>query len=172
MHRKSSDADDLLPALLEASRRLSTQTVFFHQAVAKFLGLNVTDHKCLDLVLREGRATAGRLAEWTGLTTGAITSVINRLEKAGFVRRVKDPDDLRIVCVEPVPERLGPVEEVFAPLGEAMANLFGRYADDERRLILDFLDRSSRLLSQQAERLRRAGGQQSSGKAGPPKDSG
>lgn len=91
MDRKPPETAALSASLLDASKRLSTRTVFFHQAVAHHLGLHVTDHKCLDLVLEEGRVTAGRLAEWTGLTTGAITSVINRLEKAGFVRRVKDP---------------------------------------------------------------------------------
>jgi len=145
---------DLNRALLDASRRLSTQTVFFHQAVAKALGLHITDHKCLDLVVGMGKATAGQLAGMTGLTTGAITSVINRLERAGFVRRTKDPRDLRVVYVEPIPERLQPLFEIFAPLGQAMAELHARYSDEELRLILDYLERSARVLSWQAERLK------------------
>jgi len=148
---------ELFAALLDASRRMSTQTIFFHQAVAKFLGLNITDHKCLDIVLGMGRATAGQLADLTGLTTGAITSVINRLEKAGFVRRVKDPSDLRIVYVEPIPASLKPLQEVFGPLGEAMSELFSRYSPDEMRLILDYIDRSTQVLVRQTERLKRAG---------------
>lgn len=155
MKRQKAAHPELHAALLEASKRLSTQTVFFHQAVAKFLGLNITDHKCLDIVLGMGRATAGQLAELTGLTTGAITSVINRLEKAGFVRRVKDPSDRRIVWVEPVPSRLEPMREVFAPLGEAMAELYSRYSSDELRLILDYVERSAQVLARQAERLKR-----------------
>ena len=63
----------------------------FHQAIADRLGLNVTDHKCIDLLLMKGPLTAGELAGMTGLTTGAITAVIDRLEKAGFVRREDDP---------------------------------------------------------------------------------
>src|SRR5690606_17587224 len=138
-----------------ASKELSTQTVFFHQAAAKYLGLHITDHKCLDIVLSMGRATAGQLADLTGLTTGAITCVINRLEKAGFVRRAKGPKDLRIVYVEPVPENLQPLADIFGPLGEAMAELFSRYKEDELRLILDYLERSMRVLARQAERLKK-----------------
>lgn len=149
-----ADAPDLGRALLDASRRMSTQTVFFHQAVAKSLGLHITDHKCLDLVIGMGRATAGQLAEMTGLTTGAITSVINRLERSGFVRRAKDPRDLRIVYVEPLLDRLQPLQEIFAPLGEAMADLHSRYSDEELRLILDYLERSAQVLARQAERLK------------------
>jgi DNA-binding MarR family transcriptional regulator len=156
MNRQKPDSSDLFPSLLEASRRLSTQTVFFHQAVAKFMGLNITDHKCLDIVLGMGRATAGQLAELTGLTTGAITNVINRLENAGFVRRAKDPNDLRVVFVEPVPDRLQPIQEAFAPLAEAMTELFSRYSSDELRLILDYLERSTQVLAGQTERLKRS----------------
>lgn len=121
------------------------------------MGLNITDHKCLDIVLGQGRATAGQLAELTGLTTGAITNVINRLEKAGFVRRAKDPNDRRIVYVEPVPERLQPLADVFAPLAEAMTELYARYSTDELRLILDYLERSTHVLVRQTERLKRGG---------------
>jgi DNA-binding MarR family transcriptional regulator len=157
-HREPAHPE-LFNALLEASRRLSTQTVFFHQAAARYLGLHITDHKCLDIVLSTGRATAGQLAELTGLTTGAITSVINRLEKAGFVRRVKEPRDLRVVHVEPVPENLRPLADIFGPLGEAMTELFSRYGEEELRLILDYLERSIGVLKREAERLKNAHGQ-------------
>lgn len=146
----------LYTSLQHASKELSTQTVFFHQAVAKYLGLNITDHKCLDIVLGMGRATAGQLADHTGLTTGAITNVINRLEKAGFVRRVKDPSDMRIVYVEPVHEHLEPLREVFAPLVEAMAELYSRYNAEELQLILDYLGRSAKILAKQTEQLKRS----------------
>jgi DNA-binding MarR family transcriptional regulator len=155
MTEREPVSQDLISTLLEASKRLSTQTVFFHQAAAKYLGLHITDHKCLDIVLGMGRATAGQLAERTGLTTGAITSVINRLEKAGFVRRAKDPKDLRVVWVEPIPDNLRPLGDIFGPLGEAMSELFSRYREDELRTILDYLERSARVLARLEERLKR-----------------
>ena len=145
----------LLDALLDATRRLSTQTVMYHQNVARFLDLNITDHKCLDLVLGMGKATAGQLAEMTGLTTGAITSALNRLEKAGYVRRTKDPADLRMVIVEPVYGNLHPIREVFEPLGEAMDELHSRYGTNELKLILDYIERSIQVLIRQTDRLKK-----------------
>src|SRR5690349_6128631 len=84
----------------EFGRELSARTVLFHQAVAERLGIGSTDHKCLDIAARASTdqpLTAGQLAELTGLTTGAITGVLDRLEKAGFIRREKHPHDRRQV---------------------------------------------------------------------------
>lgn len=153
-HQRPAEPD-LNQSLLDATRRLSTQTVIYHQHVAKFLGLHITDHKCLDIVLGMGKATAGQLAELTGLTTGAITSVLNRLEKAGYVRRVKDPADLRMVIVEPVYANFQPLAEVFTPLAEDMTELHSRYNPNELKLILDYIERSNQVMSRQIERLRR-----------------
>jgi DNA-binding MarR family transcriptional regulator len=147
---------DLHQALLDASKKHSTLTVMFHQHVAKVLGLNITDHKCLDYVLGMEKVTAGQLADMTGLTTGAITSVLNRLEKAGFVRRVKDADDRRIVYVEPVYANLGPVFELFGRMAEDMLDLFARYRPEELSVILDYLERSNQVMARQTERLRDA----------------
>src|SRR2546427_828436 len=78
---------ELLAALNEAARRQSTATVLFHAAVAERLGLSATDHKYADLIARQGPMTAGELADRAGLTTGAITGVLDRLEQAGGRRR-------------------------------------------------------------------------------------
>src|SRR6516164_9446091 len=104
MSRDSRRREELLAALNDEFRQLTTATILFHQAIADRLGMNVTDHKCADILLRAGPITAGELAQRTGLTTGAITGVIDRLEKAGFVRRVRDPGDRRRVVVVPLPE--------------------------------------------------------------------
>src|SRR5215813_713559 len=98
--------DELLHELTLAGRRLSTATILFHQAVADRLGLNLTDHKCVDLLLLHGPLTAGELASMTALTTGAITAALDRLGRAGFVRREADPGDRRRVVVRPVPGRV------------------------------------------------------------------
>jgi DNA-binding MarR family transcriptional regulator len=76
----------------------------FDDTMANFLGVNRTDARCLDLIAREGRITAGRLSGASGLTTGAVTVVVDRLSSAGYVRRVRDPDDRRKVYVEMTPE--------------------------------------------------------------------
>jgi len=154
MNDKKMAQEDLNQLLLESSKRLSTQTLMFHQAVASYLNLNITDHKCLDIILGMSKATAGQLAELTGLTTGAITSAINRLEKAGYVRRVKDPNDLRIVIVEPIYSKLHVIKEVFAPLSKAMTQLHSEYHPSELMLILEYLEKSRQILWSQTEQLK------------------
>jgi DNA-binding MarR family transcriptional regulator len=143
--------------LNQALRRLSGETVFFHQGIAERLGLHPTDHKCLDLLTETGPITAGRLAELTGLTTGAITGVIDRQERAGFVRREDDPDDRRRVIIQPVPEREPEVSRLFESLARAMSELCDRYSEEELALILDFVLRSRAVLHEEAARLRAAG---------------
>jgi DNA-binding MarR family transcriptional regulator len=149
----------LLAALGDEFRQLATATILFHQAIADRLGMHVTDHRCLDIHLRAGPITAGELAERTGLTTGAITGVIDRLEKAGFVRRAKDPADRRRVVIEPFPER---IEREIAPLFESisrlMADLCARYSTRELTVIRDFIARVHQGAYEQVRKLREGDG--------------
>jgi DNA-binding MarR family transcriptional regulator len=147
---------DLARALLDQGRHMGTAAIMFHQAVADRLGLNPTDHKCLDLMRGSGGATAGELADWTGLTTGAVTGIIDRLERAGFVRREEHPTDRRKVVVRVIPERLPEVGRLFTSLGEAMTALCGHYSEAELRVIVDYLTRSADLFRRET-RLLRAG---------------
>src|ERR1700756_1930714 len=105
---KNFDRNRLLNRLSDLGRIMSTQTVFLHQAIAQSAGLNATDTKCIDLILRgpEGNVTAGWLSDNTGLTTGAITHILDRLEKRRFIERLRDPRDRRKVIVRVRPETL------------------------------------------------------------------
>ena len=137
----SSDVsrDDLVAAVLRATRKGSSQSALFSQAVAERLGLAVTDVECLDVLLTEGRLTVGRLAELTGLTTGAATRMVDRLEQAGYVKRVADAVDRRRVLVEPVSgldARLGVLHD---SIRRAQMEIIERYDDDKLRLLVDFL---------------------------------
>ena len=76
-----SNREEIIQAIIEKRREMSTETIMFHQSVADVLGLHITDHKCLDLIRQYGAMPAGRIAELTGLTTGAVTGIIDRLEK-------------------------------------------------------------------------------------------
>ena len=89
------------------------------QAVADYLGINRTDARCLDIIERLGGVTAGRLARESGLSTGAVTTVLDRLERAGYARRTSDPDDRRRVLVEMTPAAREANEELYRPLVEA-----------------------------------------------------
>jgi DNA-binding MarR family transcriptional regulator len=137
---------------------LSTWTLMFHQAVAEQLGLGPTDHKCLGFIADhhagEGHMTPGLLADLTGLTTGAVTGVIDRLESAGFVRREKDPSDRRQVIVRPVPQRMAEVAALFEPIGRAGERLCAKYSAKELELISGFIQGSIEITKAEALRLR------------------
>ena len=109
--------------------------------MAQRLGINSTDLECLDLVVLRGPMTAGALAEATGLTTGAITGVIDRLERAGFARRERDPDDRRKVLVRALPEIEVEAAPLFAPMERAAMAVLSSYSDDELALLLTFFRR-------------------------------
>src|SRR6187399_25304 len=95
---------DELARFGELGREMSTLAVLRHARIAEKMGLSGTDHKALDLASRAGGPlTAGRIAQLTGLSTGAVTGVIDRLERAGLVRRVRDTEDRRKVLVEIIP---------------------------------------------------------------------
>jgi DNA-binding MarR family transcriptional regulator len=131
--------EDTIQAINEKFREMSTETIMFHQAVADILGLHVTDHKCLDFIYCFGAMPAGRLAELTGLTTGAITGIIDRLEEAGYVRRTNDPKDRRRTIVEPTRNKKleKKIEVLFIPLRDRMHKLLSSYSDSELAFLLD-----------------------------------
>ena len=135
-------------------RNLSAYTLLFHQAVADHLGLNVTDLKCLDLARSEAGLTPGRLAEVTGLTTAAITSILDRLERGGFVRRERDPHDRRKILVVPRAERAEEVTRLFAPLDQAMNQVLAGYSTEELTFLNEFALGVGQILQRETARLR------------------
>ncbi len=163
----------LIETFIAEISRMSTWTVVFHGAVAAHLGLNPTDLKCGAVLRETGPIPAGELAALTGLTTGAITGVIDRLEKAGLVRRAADPADRRRVIVEPLdtPARMTELMHIFAPLSAETVQLLKDHYDNEAlRVILDFVRRSSDLMRRQTARLHaqvKAGGRGGKSADGP-----
>src|SRR6187200_3244462 len=111
-HRSTCQAmvRDNIDSVLRALRRVNLQGSFFGQTVAIRFGLSESDVEALSVLLDSGAATAGRLSELMGLTSGAVTRVIDRLEQAGYVRRVPDPADRRRVIVELIPEKMAAVQ--------------------------------------------------------------
>src|ERR1700687_1948169 len=110
----------LMEELEHAVRRSSALGVLFGQTVASRVGISSSDLECLDFLNLEGRVTAGRLAEVTGLTTGAITGVIDRLEKAGLGRRQRDSQDRRKVFIVIVPENVAKIGRLYEPMRRAV----------------------------------------------------
>ena len=127
----------------------------FDQAVADALGLNRTDLRCTDVLEREGPVTAGRLAEATGLTSGATTTAIDRLERAGFARRLRDPADRRRVLVELTPAAKEHANSFYAGHAEMAERLYDRYTEEQLRLLRDFVRGSREFNEREAARLER-----------------
>ena len=149
----------LLFELIRELRELSTASVMFSQTVASRLGLNPADLETLGIIVDESPVTAGYLADRTGLTTGAITGVVDRLERGGWVYRERDPQDRRRVYVMPnslQADRL--VRPLFATMGQTMAELCAAYRDEELALILDFVRRGNAITLAEIARLRESRG--------------
>jgi DNA-binding MarR family transcriptional regulator len=142
MSSARKNRQELIAALNVALRNVSGQSVLHSQAMAERARLNSTDLECLDIILLRGPVTAGALAEATGLTTGAITGVIDRLERAGYARRQRDGQDRRKVMVRALPA----VEKELVPLSKPMERaalaMLAQYDDDELAFILAFLTRA------------------------------
>jgi DNA-binding MarR family transcriptional regulator len=140
--------------LFEEWRLLGAANDVADQAVADYLGINRTDARCLDIIERLGGVTAGRLARESGLSTGAVTTVLDRLERSGLARRTSDPDDRRRVLVEMTPAAREANEELHRPLIEAATEQMLRYSEEELTLLREY-HRSSRALTEaHAERVR------------------
>src|SRR5919112_479713 len=148
--------EELIQTIVDKFREMSTEAVMFHQAVADELGLYITDHKCMDIIHRFGAMPAGRLGEMTGLTTGAITGMIDRLEKAGYVRRTNDPKDRRKTIVEPIKNKKleKKIEMIFTPLHEKMHGFLSSYSDSELGFLLDSMTKLIGQTREESKRLR------------------
>ncbi len=128
----------LLQELENAMRKTSSQGAMFAKIVADRAGISSADMDCIDFVNVEGRMTAGRLAELTGLTTGAITGVVDRLEKAGFVRRERDETDRRKVFIVPVEERMMEMGRPYELVKRAMQKQTEAYTDAELKFLVRY----------------------------------
>lgn len=132
----------LIEALTRAIYESSSTAVFFHAAIAAQLGLGATEEKTLLILSGSGPLTAGEIAERTGLTTASVTSLIDRLERKGFVQRVRDTTDRRRVIVEPNETRLAELRQVFGSVQGAFTDLFDVYSDEQLATITDYLSRA------------------------------
>ena len=158
MVKRTSQRGELVAALQQSVRRFTDEVDLYQAAVADRLGMHATDLQYLGFVERYGPTTAGHLAELGGLTTGAVTGVLDRLEKAGYVRRESDPADRRKVVVRVVPGAAERVEALYRPMLASTDPLWDRYSDDELAVVLDFADRAQPLVYEGTAWLRDDGG--------------
>lgn len=140
---------ELVVRLTTEVRRQQVAYDRFHDAVAAHLGVNRTDLRCLDMLDLHQPLSAGDLAAQTGLTTGAVTAMLDRLEKIGYVRRVRDPADRRRVLVETGDKARDRIAEIYRPFAEATVPMLDAFTDDQLTLLTDFLRRGSDFYGQQ-----------------------
>ena len=131
--------------------------IFFHEAVASHLGMSTTDWKCLGLLDQHGPSTASRLAELSGVTTGAITGIVDRLERAGYVSREPHPNDRRSVIVQPrrLKELKQRVVPIFQSLGRAMSEIASGYSSEELTAVARFFRETTEVLHNETIKLKR-----------------
>jgi DNA-binding MarR family transcriptional regulator len=149
--KAASTQEDLM------GRELGNAVVFFHEAVAAHLGMSAAEWRCLGLVAEHGPSTAGRLAQMSGFTTGAITGIADRLERAGYVRRERHPEDRRSVIIKPL-LRAKEVEDQVAPILQSlmarMAVVTSHYSAGELAAIAAFLAETTKVLRSETARLK------------------
>lgn len=133
-------------------RGLGSRTILYQQNVAASLGLYNNDYLSIDILHERGPITAGELSKLTGLATGSVTALIDRLENNGFVRRQNDPSDRRKVIIVPLYEN-NEVGNAYLPLHAEMLKLASNYSDEELELITQFVGKASAILEEQIHRL-------------------
>lgn len=143
MTKKVTNKKDLVKKLNELSRKLSTRTILFHQLIAQTLGMSGPDHKYLDILLQEGKMTAGELSKLTGLTTGAITGIVDRLEKMNLVVRERDLVDRRKVYITPNEKvAFQKIAPVFESLSYKLGDLYNDFNLEEINTLIRYHEKS------------------------------
>ena len=145
---------DLAERLVRAVREEQVANEIVDEHVAEFLGINRTDGRCLDIVERHGRMTAGALAEESGLTTGAVTALVDRLERAGYLQRARDTADRRKVFIELTPLMTAITEKLFYNMEEMFQGMMERLTPREVEAITFFLRAGSYINAQRSKLLK------------------
>jgi DNA-binding MarR family transcriptional regulator len=155
MSQPRKEKKELVGELISEFRAAGNQDSAFDNLAAERLGLNRTDLHCVNIIENAGGLTAGELAKEAGLTTGAVTGVIDRLERAGYARRVSDPADRRRVKLEVTPKFYARAEKIWGPMASDWASRLGRrFTAEELERVIDFLRATNELSREHIERLR------------------
>lgn len=150
-----STKTDLKKRALAAVRDYGIHLTLFRNAMSEWAGLNVTDMECLRLLFLKGMATPSELARQTGLTSGATTAMLDRLEGAGLIERRPNPDDRRGTLIVPAQSAAGRAASWFESARKAQDRLMSSYSEEELEIISDVFERFTKLWDQEREKLRR-----------------
>lgn len=147
---------ELYEELSQAVQRAGTLTVLHTNAVAHRVGISATEFEAMDIISRNQPITAGQLAEECGLTTGAVTGILDRLEKGKFVCRRRDPEDRRRVFIVPIENaaRSQKVRELYKPMSECFQMFVDRYSPEQIRFLIDMQNLANGMTEKAIKELR------------------
>jgi DNA-binding MarR family transcriptional regulator len=133
-------ADKKFDLINDLGRKFSDTTILLHENIAAKVGLSGADHKYLGILMQNGAITAGEFSTLTGLTTGAVTGVIDRLEKKNLVKREFDKNDRRKIMIVPNHENAMKIlGGIFTSLQERMVKVMASFTDEETEIIEKYL---------------------------------
>ena len=151
----NSTKTDLKKRALMAVRDYGVQLAMFRSAMNEWAGINATDMECLRLLFLKGVSTPSELARHTGLTSGATTAMLDRLEKAGFIERRPNPDDRRGTLILPAKSSAERAASWFESARKAQGELISSYSEKELEIIADVFERFTKLWEQEREKIRK-----------------
>ncbi len=149
--KKNGDAN--IYGLMTATRKLTRSSLMLQYAIAEKMNLNPTDAECIDFLMEMGPSTAGDLAKVTRLTTGAITSVIDRLQSAGFVKRENDPHDRRKVIITFIPKKHEMAKRYYSIMAKDVYELFSDYSESKIKLLTEHSNALTAIFQKHAEKI-------------------
>jgi DNA-binding MarR family transcriptional regulator len=150
-----STKTNLKKRALMAIRDYGVNLTLFRNAMSEWAGLNVTDMECLRLLFMKGISTPSELARHTGLTSGATTAMLDRLEHAGLIERRPNPDDRRGTLITPAKSGAEKAASWFESARKAQDELISSYSEKELEIISDVFERFTSLWQQEREKIQR-----------------
>ncbi|MFN8380845.1 MAG: MarR family transcriptional regulator [Anaerolineales bacterium] len=146
---------DLKIRALMAVRDYGINLTLFRNAMSEWAGLNVTDMECLRLLFQKGIATPSELSRFTGLTSGATTAMLDRLEKAGLIERRPNPDDRRGTLIAPAQSSAQKAASWFESARKAQEELISSYSESELEIIADVFERFTKLWDDERKKVQK-----------------
>lgn len=143
--------------LMDSLRKLTRSTLLLQTAIAANIGLQATEAECIDFLKEMGPSTAGELAKATRLTTGAITNLIDRLEKAGFVKRSPDAKDRRKVIVSIQPKKINKAKPYYDALASDVLTLFSTYSHEQLKFLIQHTRHLTGIYQARVEAIEKGG---------------
>jgi DNA-binding MarR family transcriptional regulator len=150
-----STKTDLKKRALMAVRDYGVNLTQFRNAMSEWAGLNGTDMECLRLLFQKGIATPSELARHTGLTSGATTAMLDRLEKAGLIERRPNPKDRRGTLITPEQSASEKMASWFESARNAQEKLISSYSESELEIIADVFERFTKLWGDERRKVQK-----------------